>query len=69
MSIGVLAAIPVVGEFFKAGADFAKSATSLAQPFADVLAKALGNALEPQNKTVDFSATQDTEKRKVTFAS
>ena len=69
MSIGALAAIPVVGELFKAGADLAKSAIPLAQPFADVLAKALGNALEPQNKTVDFASAQETTNRTINFSS
>ena len=41
----------------------------LVQPFADVLAKALGEALESNSKTVDFSDAQETDKRKVNFAS
>lgn len=69
MSIGALAALPVVGELFKAGADLAKSAIPLAQPFADVLAKALGSALESQNKPVDFASTQETKNRPINFSS
>lgn len=69
MSIGALAALPLVGDLAKFAGDALKTITPLAQPFADVLAKALGNALEPQNKTVDFSGTQDTENRKVTYTS
>ena len=69
MSIAALAALPIVGEVAKAAGEITKAVAPLAQPFADVLAKALGNALEPQSKTVDFSSAQETEKRKVTYCS
>ncbi|MBA1294847.1 hypothetical protein G7025_15935 [Pseudomonas lurida] len=68
MTIGALAALPIVGDLAKAAGDITKSLAPLAQPFADVLAKALGNALEPQNKTVDFSSAQETAKRQVIFS-
>lgn len=69
MSIGALAALPIVGDLAKVAGDLAKAAVPLAQPFADVLAKALGNALDPESKTVDFSSTQEKEARPITYTS
>ena len=69
MSIGALAALPAVGEVAKAAGDITKAVAPLVQPFADVLAKALGDTLESQNKPVDFSSAQETAKRKVNLAS
>ncbi|TFY90415.1 hypothetical protein DYL61_21015 [Pseudomonas nabeulensis] len=69
MTIGALASLPIVGDLVKTAGEITKAVAPLAQPFADVLAKALGNALEPQNKSVEFSATQETEKRQINFAS
>ncbi|MDY7068276.1 hypothetical protein PsexTeo8_47790 [Pseudomonas extremaustralis] len=69
MSIGALAALPLVGEVAKAAGEITTAVAPLVQPFADVLAKALGEALESNSKTVDFSDAQETDKRKVNFAS
>ncbi|KWU50788.1 MULTISPECIES: hypothetical protein [Pseudomonas] len=67
MSIGALAALPLIGDVAKAAGDITSAVTPLVQPFANVLAKALGNALEPQNKNLDFSSLQETTKRTLTF--
>ncbi|TFF06063.1 hypothetical protein EXW72_18380 [Pseudomonas sp. BCA14] len=67
MSIGALAALPIIGDAAKAVGEVTKAVAPLAQPFADVLAKALGNALDSQNKSLDFSSTQETAKRTLTF--
>ena len=68
MSIGALAALPVVGEVANAAGEITKAVAPLVQPFADVLAKTLGDTLESQNKSVDFSSAQETDKRTVNFA-
>jgi hypothetical protein len=68
MSIGALAALPVIGEVAKATGEITKAVAPLVQPFADVLAKSLGKALESENKTVDFSSAQGTDKRQVNYA-
>lgn len=67
MSIGALAALPVVGDIAKAVGDITKAITPLAQPFADVLAKALGDALQPQDKNIEFASAESTQKRELTY--
>jgi hypothetical protein len=66
MSIAALAAgLPLVG-------DLAKSVAPLIQPFVDVAAQALGDALKnntPQpDKGVEFASLEANEKRTLTFA-
>ncbi|WPN97147.1 hypothetical protein [Pseudomonas sp. MUP55] len=68
MSIGALAVLPVISEVAKAAGDITKSVAPLVKPFTDVLAKSLGDALESQNKTVDFSCAQEAHKRQVNYA-
>ncbi|WP_339496252.1 hypothetical protein [Pseudomonas canadensis] len=71
MTIGALAALPIVGDLVKTAGDITKSLAPLAQPFADVAAKALGKMLdqtfESTQKSVDFSNTQEIGKRTLTF--
>ena len=61
----------IVGDLVKTAGDITKSLAPLAQPFADVAAKALGKMLdqtfEPTQKSVDFSNTQEIGKRTLTF--
>ncbi|MHA4969320.1 hypothetical protein ACX0KY_22515 [Pseudomonas extremorientalis] len=71
MTIGALAALPIVGDVVKTAGDITKSLAPLAQPFADVAAKTLGKmldqAFEPTKKSVDYSNTLELGNRTLKF--
>ncbi|KTC62521.1 hypothetical protein AO262_04740 [Pseudomonas fluorescens ABAC62] len=67
MSIGALAALPVIGQVAQAAGDITKSIAPLLQPFADVLAKSLGNALDSKDKSIEFSEPKETQKNSITY--
>ncbi|WP_226477397.1 hypothetical protein [Pseudomonas sp. MWU16-30323] len=74
MTIGALAALPVVGDLLKAAipvvGDIVKAVTPLIQPFADALAKKIGGEeQEPPSKSIEFSKGLDAEKLTITFNS
>ncbi|KAA0943844.1 MULTISPECIES: hypothetical protein [unclassified Pseudomonas] len=72
MSMSALAALPVIGELAKAAADITKSIAPLIQPFADVIAKTLGDTLKnttaEQNKSVNFDATIKAQNKTIMFS-
>lgn len=72
MSIAALAAaVPVVGQVATAVGDVTKAVAPLIQPFADLAAKTLGDALKKNdaepNKSVEFASLEVNEKRTLTF--
>ncbi|MCF5022545.1 putative membrane protein [Pseudomonas lurida] len=64
MSIGALAALPIIGDLAKVAGEITKAITPLIQPFADAAAKKLfaadTTAQNDQNK-IEFAKTVDTK--------
>lgn len=72
MSIAALTALPMVGDLVKAAADITKSVAPLVQPFADVAAKTLGDALkkntEENTRKIEFDFTEKKLTKTITYS-
>lgn len=72
MSIAALTALPMVGDLVKAAADITKSVAPLIQPFADVAAKTLGDALKNATKEntskIEFDSTEKKLNKTITYS-
>ncbi|MDO9346177.1 hypothetical protein [Pseudomonas pergaminensis] len=64
MTIGALAALPIIGDLAKAAGEITKTITPLIQPFADAAAKKLfaeDTTDQSEQKKIEFAKTVETK--------